>query len=271
MFRQPKPSPLAPFRYTLTDTYRSLAVHETVGGLGTKDYPVECDGTDDTVGTCGSADWTKSLAIVLKRCLKADLECGEKCTEDDILHKLELDLAGPDTFEKLIGADETVQFKCVASATNSREDCLPPDPVLLTDVSLGYHFKSDLNGRPAGLRVRQQRGHVHFDWHDHSSCEQAFSISRSSDPASHEYPKGRSGAVLYGEPSSPFDDIYAQGGATCGGHIVPAHSDDLTGESTDEEAARKVGLWQRYCVSAVSTNGAGGIQYRSDEDCEDSP
>ena len=122
---------------------------------------------------------------------------------------------------------------------------MPAIPALLGDTSVGYYFRTDISGRPGSLHLRQHRGHMHFDWHDYSSCEQAFSISREAALNSETMNGVRPTPLKWNAAEAFDDDHYVQGTATCGEHIAPAqHTDDLTGEVAGG-TTRPVGLWQR--------------------------
>ena len=214
---------------------------------------------------------TKTKAL-LRTCTRNQLACAGSCTPDDLLAALDGDIV-VSSAGSLLQTDEPLRFGCQRrSGTSVKEDCVPPDEVQLRDLSAGYHFMTDVTGRPGQFTLLQTRGKLHMDWLDHSLCEQAFSFIRRKGKSVPFAAGGRIGVPTvsagdWGEAESFAQDYYVQGPGSCNEHIIPATTnDDLTGLAS-ATPPRPLGLQQEYCIEATSNSGAATRIERSAPTC----
>lgn len=142
----------------------------------------------------------------------------------------------------------------------------PPDIDTLQDIDAGYFFKTDIMGTPNKFKAHQHRGHVLFQWVDSSLCEQSFTLTR----------KWKSDETQAWSEESGFtsSDVAVHGGKSCGELITSSdHTDDLTNsvgvaDSENEEGnSRTLGMYIDYCAAAQTTEGKGGVSYKSNPAC----
>ena len=216
----------------------------------------------------------ESSMALLRACPKRDLGCsGDKCTRTDVLSTLEDVIKTTKEGQLLKASDaaddtEFINFGCVKSGSGEHkhyEDCVPPDQTTLQDLRSGYFFLTDVSGRPDHFETEQVRGHMTFQWTDFSSCEQAFSLSRQQEQKT----KNEGATRTYADAESFTDDVYIHGSRTCTEHIKPERITDQMYSPDTKEDKRAVGLWQRYCVTALAENGASAITYESNAVCQE--
>ena len=206
----------------------------------------------------------------MRACSKGALGClGQTCTAADLMATLNGEIGAIKSTTMITGNEVEsepafINFGCVTSGSDEHsvyEDCLPPEPKLLADIKYGFYFETDVSGRPANLALTQARGKMLFSWTDMSTCEQAFSFTRR-----HEALDNQGTSRTWTAAESLTQDYYVHGMRTCQEHVVP---EDLYDELIDAEGVKRpVGLWQDYCVTAMSENGASSLSYESEAQCE---
>ena len=155
------------------------------------------------------------------------------------------------------------------------------------DIRHGFYFHTDVSGRPGGFRAAQLRGHVVFDWIDYSGCETVFNVGMQQDVAAAataagaqpvwgtvvdgtaEEGAGVDGAAEEGAVDNRFADYAGRGRHTCGEHINPTHAElsDRLYEDGTADANRALGLWHRYCLTAMGPGGPAELAYESEAAC----
>ena len=210
-----------------------------------------------------------SVQVFIEGCADGQLAVAacnrtSECTDQDIMRQLDGEVRELSQTSMIRSGEErhaAYSIGCIRSdiGDGSFEDCVPPDRALLGDLEAGFYYKTDQTGRPDGFTVHQHRGHMLFRWEDFSSCEQSFALTRQT--------RTTAPSLRWGAEESFARDYSAHGGRPCGEHVEPADYSDNLITSGAQQAKRTVGTRHRYCLSAMSENGAAAIVYKSSPAC----